>query len=586
MADATSGEMSSGGSGSTASDGWVSKKTFESSDYRVNLPRLPQGILVLNSIFIHADITGRLYKASDFKEALFSIVDRKDVVGLGQYQMSHVWMITFGNAAAKNKLKAQEELVIKGKRCIIIDPCKEEFKLKLLWVPIPMPDSEVRKVLEPFGKVKEMKTEKWRFSGLEDLESTTLGVTLALRQDLTVDKIPHILNVYGSNVLVVIPGRPPLCLRCKAIGHIRRQCRTPLCHQCWRYGHTTEECVVTYASKLQGNAPPETDHSEHLMDVEEMCNEERTPSQATDDHTITEGDNSNSATKDVLAEQKTSVEQDLGQEALRAEPEISILNDNKVQGFSLHSCEVKLLAYADDVVLVCSNKPSIENAMSRVSHFCTVSGAAVNNDKRPFCIPVDYRIVLPTSPTGDKGKNQVYLHCDVNARPIRIVDFKELLEKADLRKDVAGLGVCQMGHVWLCSLKSAAAKERLLQLGRLTVKGKLCVPVDPNRQKVRAKLHWVPFDVSNDTLRRALEEYGTVHEVTKEKWRVEGFEDIESTTRIAKLTLKEGKTPENLHHDNNRTEATVQDEKRTVTASSKTRCRRQRLENLHRRQWR
>lgn len=59
----------------------------------------------------------------------------------------------------------------------------------------------------------------------------------------------------------------------------------------------------------------------------------------------------------------------------------SILNDNKVQGFSLHSCEVKLLAYADDVVLVCSNKPSIENAMSRVSHFCAVSGAEVNNDK-------------------------------------------------------------------------------------------------------------------------------------------------------------------------------------------------------------
>ncbi|KAM7304845.1 uncharacterized protein ISCGN_014745, partial [Ixodes scapularis] len=167
---------------------------------------------------------------------------------------------------------------------------------------------------------------------------------------------------------------------------------------------------------------------------------------------------------------------------------------------------------------------------------------------RHFCIPADYRIVLPTLPVGDKGKNQVYLHCDVNARPIRIVDFKEPLEKADLRKDVAGLGVCQMGHVWLCSLKSAAAKERLLQLGRLTVKGKLCIPVDPNRQEVRAKLHWVPFDVSNDTLRKALEEYGTVHEVTKEKWRVEGFEDIESTTRIAKLTLKEGKTPENLPH--------------------------------------
>lgn len=383
MAHATSGEMSSGGSGSTASDGRVSKKTFESSDYRVILPRLPQGILVLNSIFIHADITGRPYKASDFKEALFSIVDRKDVVGLGQYQMSHVWMITFGNAAAKNKLKAQEELVIKGKKCIIIDPCKEEIKLKLLWVPIPMPDSEVRKVLEPFGKVKEMTREKWRFSGLEDLESTTLDVTLTLRQDLTVDKIPHILNIYGSNVLVVIPGRPPLCLRCKAIGHIRRQCRTPLCHECWRYGHTTEECVVTYASKLQGNASPETDHSEHLMDVEEMCNEELTPSQATDDHAITE-DNSNSATKDVLAEQKNSVEQDLGHEAPLAEPEIStnIEKDPRKQ-----LTQAKQLADDDRTDRRHSKKPKVDVTESAKEESQVATFPTTSNDPQKQLVP-------------------------------------------------------------------------------------------------------------------------------------------------------------------------------------------------------
>ncbi|KAM7285237.1 hypothetical protein ISCGN_032195 [Ixodes scapularis] len=167
---------------------------------------------------------------------------------------------------------------------------------------------------------------------------------------------------------------------------------------------------------------------------------------------------------------------------------------------------------------------------------------------RAFCIPADYRILLPTLPAGDKTKNQVYLHCDVNARPLRIGDFKEPLEKVDMLKEVAGLGVCQMGHVWLCSLKSAAAKERLLKLGWLTVKGKLCIPVDPNRQEVRVKLHWVPFDVPNDVLRRALEEYGTVNEVSKENWRVDGFEDIESTTRIAKVTLKEGMTPDKLPH--------------------------------------
>lgn len=58
-----------------------------------------------------------------------------------------------------------------------------------------------------------------------------------------------------------------------------------------------------------------------------------------------------------------------------------IINDSKVQGFRLHSCEIKLLAYADDLVLVCSNKPSIKNAMLCVSNYCAVSGASVNKDK-------------------------------------------------------------------------------------------------------------------------------------------------------------------------------------------------------------
>ncbi|KAM7300638.1 uncharacterized protein ISCGN_016246 [Ixodes scapularis] len=166
---------------------------------------------------------------------------------------------------------------------------------------------------------------------------------------------------------------------------------------------------------------------------------------------------------------------------------------------------------------------------------------------RPFCILADYRIVLPTLPAGDKGKKQSLPSLRCKRQALRIVDFKEPLEKANLRKDVAGLGVCQMGHVWLCSLKIAVAKERLLQLGRLTVKEKLGVPVDLNRQEVRAKLHWVPFVVSNDTLRKALEEYGTVHEVTKKKWAQPDKATVEG-------------------HDNKRAEATVQDEKRTETA--------------------
>lgn len=85
----------------------------------------------------------------------------------------------------------------------------------------------------------------------------------------------------------------------------------------------------------------------------------------------------------------------------------------------------------------------------------------------------------------------------------------------DLLKEIAGLGVCQMGHVWLRTLKSVAAKQRLLKLGWRSVEGKLCISVGPNGQEVRVKLHWVPFEVPNDVLCKALEEFGSLGEVTR-----------------------------------------------------------------------
>ncbi|KAG0422633.1 hypothetical protein HPB47_001556 [Ixodes persulcatus] len=120
--------------------------------------------------------------------------------------MSHVWMAVFANGAAKVKIKAFEELIVKQKRCLIIDPCKEEIKLKLLWLPIPLPDSEIKKVLEPFGTVKDIKRERWRFSDLEETETLTRVVTLVLKEHLTVDKPvkavsgERFLNATGVNI--------------------------------------------------------------------------------------------------------------------------------------------------------------------------------------------------------------------------------------------------------------------------------------------------------------------------------------------------------------------------------------------------
>ncbi|KAG0418305.1 hypothetical protein HPB47_004944 [Ixodes persulcatus] len=94
-------------------------------------------------------------------------------------------------------------------------------------------------------------------------------VQLTLRDDISVSKIPHLLTIYGCQSLLLIPGRPPLCLRCNRVGHIRRQCRTPRCTKCQRYGHSLADCVLTYADRLKIGTVDES-ATEHLMDASKV----------------------------------------------------------------------------------------------------------------------------------------------------------------------------------------------------------------------------------------------------------------------------------------------------------------------------
>ena len=70
--------------------------------------------------------------------------------------------------------------------------------------------------------------------------------------------VPHLITVaLGDEVggdtaelLVTIPGRKPLCLRCRRVGHVRRDCTTPYCRHHGEYGHSSEQCTggrATYA---------------------------------------------------------------------------------------------------------------------------------------------------------------------------------------------------------------------------------------------------------------------------------------------------------------------------------------------------
>ncbi|XP_065307360.2 uncharacterized protein [Dermacentor albipictus] len=233
-------------------------------DYEMVVPHLPSGSSVLNTVFLHGDVTARPYRVEHFRDALARLSLLPDVVALGAYQMNHLWAVTFNSEGAKAKILQAEAFNVKDHRCVVIDPTNRGVRLKLFWLLHGVQDDDVRVALAAFGKVTEITRDKWRVKGCVDKASTTRSVTLKLKVGVTIEDLPHQLRVGEDVALVHVPGRAPLCLRCRGKGHIRRECRVPRCGLCRRFGHDESQCVRSYAN-VTGQARND-EVAEHIMD--------------------------------------------------------------------------------------------------------------------------------------------------------------------------------------------------------------------------------------------------------------------------------------------------------------------------------
>ncbi|KAM7298256.1 uncharacterized protein ISCGN_018868 [Ixodes scapularis] len=226
------------------------------NDYAVILPTLPTGEAMKCSLVLHADTRGRPYRAEDFVGPLNQVGVREDVAGLGAFQMGHVWLLKLHTASAKEKLLREGTMLVKGRSCLVIDPEKRELKVKVHWVAFDVTADALRRAFEPYGEVKGVTREKWRIEGLADVDSTTVIVRMVLREGVTPESLPHQLRLYGGPLLVVVPGRAPVCLRCRRTGHIRRDCRVPRCEECRAFGHEASDCDEVLNLELDSEKIP------------------------------------------------------------------------------------------------------------------------------------------------------------------------------------------------------------------------------------------------------------------------------------------------------------------------------------------
>ncbi|XP_049518831.1 uncharacterized protein LOC125943519 [Dermacentor silvarum] len=236
-------------------------------DYRVILPPLPTGEGQRRAVVLHCDVTGRPYRIDDFRKPLKDAGIIQQVDGIGAYQMSHVWLLNLKTDEAKQALLDAGPLLAKNRPCLIIDPARQELRIKLHWVAFDVTSETIRRAFREYGEVKEVISDRWKAEDFEGAESTTRLVRLFLREGVTPDRVPHQMRLGSGTALVVAPGRAPLCLRCHNTGHIRRECRVPRCAACRAFGHEQANCTRSYARVA--SAGGDVDRSEMLMDDEE-----------------------------------------------------------------------------------------------------------------------------------------------------------------------------------------------------------------------------------------------------------------------------------------------------------------------------
>ncbi|XP_064488412.1 uncharacterized protein LOC135400510 [Ornithodoros turicata] len=243
--------MSSQGEAFTARPSRDCEDSRASEKYEVILPTLSLGELAENTVIFHADIAGRPYRRDDFKNVLKDHLSARDIAAFGAYQMNHVWMVTTRSVAAKEKLVNLKECCVKGRRCLIFDAQQRIVTVRVHWIPYHIPDDVVRKTFSLYGEPSKVTRETYSDGFFKDVESTTRNFKLTLKEGVKPDSIPHVLKIMSNSVLVAIPGRPPLCLRCRRVGHMRQQCKFPKCKECRRFGHDSESCVRTDADRTR-----------------------------------------------------------------------------------------------------------------------------------------------------------------------------------------------------------------------------------------------------------------------------------------------------------------------------------------------
>ena len=220
---------------------------------------------------------GCTYKREDFLPALEKIVDGKlgaSIVSFGQLARNTEWHLAVKDQSIKDKFMAAACLNVKGFSFRVRSADRTQFVVRVHWAAGRVPHEAIDASLGLYGTVVTSANEQSTVAGFEGVATGIRSVVMSGNRE----QIPHLLQVADPvtaevyQLLCVITGRKPLCLKCKGVGHYRRDCTTPYCRHHDAYGHDSEGCSAakSYAAATRRDLRKQVDSSDYDTEEEEI----------------------------------------------------------------------------------------------------------------------------------------------------------------------------------------------------------------------------------------------------------------------------------------------------------------------------
>lgn len=174
--------------------------------------------------------------------AVIRMVKEAPVIdGLQEVQPGRAFRLTFKSkeAAAAFRVAVQPTVVIGGVRVSVSFLGADTRILRILRVPLLVPNDQIREALKDFGNILSLHDEEYQQEAVKRYHVRT-GVRIC-RMELA-KPVPNLLKIAGTQATVIYPGVVQLCRRCEQPGHVRINCSVPSCTRCFQLGHVEKDC--------------------------------------------------------------------------------------------------------------------------------------------------------------------------------------------------------------------------------------------------------------------------------------------------------------------------------------------------------